>query len=594
MSEAILVKKQLFDHWLPMLASQVGGVAGIVVVVDEAIQGDWGDMICWPISATPIDGGLAKMAQEALVADNCLPRVVDHSGVGEENGLCCLACPLVWQGQRLGAVAVECHHVTDEGRIIVELEHGTTWLAALFGFAHAGPWSSFAALLEMVAASLEYDNLPAAATAVASLLAGRFGCELVSIGLSQGGGQKIIALSHSADFDSRTSLLVARRQAMVEAGDQQQCLVYPPLEDNNFVVGRAQERLAREDGIGAVCTVPMVDGGRIVGVILLERDEDRPFPQEEVEEIEQVVTLLGAVLKLRRENELWLPGKMMAAVRDFGGRLFGPRHPRFKALAVLLVMAVGLPLVLTGNLRVVGTAILEGEIQRAVIAPQDGFVGSSQARAGDVVRPGQLLATMDDRDFLLEEQKWASQCGQLRKEYRHALANHKQAQANIFKARIAQAQAQMALVEKELARARLVAPIAGLVIQGDLSQSIGAPVARGEVLFTVAPLAAYRLIMQIDERDIGLVRAGQRGDLLLAAAVDRPISFTIGRITPVSISAKGRNYFRVEGRLAAQPSFLRPGMEGVAKINCGQRSWFWLATHRLHDWFRVLLWRWLP
>ena len=53
--------------------------------------------------------------------------------------------------------------------------------------------------------------------------------------------------------------------------------------------------------------------------------------------------------------------------------------------------------------------------------------------------------------------------------------------------------------------------------RGDLSQSLGSPVERGEVLFEVAPLDDYRIIVEIDERDISMVSAGQLGTLTLAA-----------------------------------------------------------------------------
>jgi hypothetical protein len=37
---------------------------------------------------------------------------------------------------------------------------------------------------------------------------------------------------------------------------------------------------------------------------------------------------------------------------------------------------------------------------------------------------------------------------------------------------------------------------------------------------------------------------------------------------------------------------LRPGLQGVAKIDAGQRSLLWLAGHRLSDWLQLQLWRW--
>ena len=51
---------------------------------------------------------------------------------------------------------------------------------------------------------------------------------------------------------------------------------------------------------------------------------------------------------------------------------------------------------------------------------------------------------------------------------------------------------------------------------------------------------------------------------------------------------------RVEARLDRRDLKLRPGMEGVGKINAGEQSYAWIWTHRLSDWLRLQIWTWLP
>ena len=81
---------------------------------------------------------------------------------------------------------------------------------------------------------------------------------------------------------------------------------------------------------------------------------------------------------------------------------------------------------------------------------------------------------------------------------------------------VAQAEAQLTLVEEKLARTAIRAPFDGIVVTGDLSQMFGSPVERGKLLFEVAPLDAYRVILKVDERDIRDVAAGQRGTIVLS------------------------------------------------------------------------------
>ena len=70
---------------------------------------------------------------------------------------------------------------------------------------------------------------------------------------------------------------------------------------------------------------------------------------------------------------------------------------------------------------------------------------------------------------------------------------------------------------------------------------------------------------------------------------------TITRVTPVATAEDGRNYFRVEARLDAPSAVpLRPGMEGIGKIDVDRRRLVWIWTHEMIDWLRLKLWSWLP
>jgi hypothetical protein len=137
-----------------------------------------------------------------------------------------------------------------------------------------------------------------------------------------------------------------------------------------------------------------------------------------------------------------------------------------------------------------------------------------------------------------------------------------------------------------------VAPFDGVVIKGDLSQSLGAPVRRGDILLTVAPLDQYRLVIEVDERDIPAVKVGQPGRIALGALSDRALEFRVARVTPVATTREGRVFYEVEGALAEAPPTLRPGLQGVAKITAGERPLAWIWTHRALEWMQLTLWSW--
>jgi multidrug efflux pump subunit AcrA (membrane-fusion protein) len=165
---------------------------------------------------------------------------------------------------------------------------------------------------------------------------------------------------------------------------------------------------------------------------------------------------------------------------------------------------------------------------------------------------------------------------------------------SILRAQIEQASAELELVEEELGRTRVVAPFAGIVLEGDLDHSLGSPVEQGEVLFEIAPLDGYRIIVEVDGRDIADVAPGQSGRLALSALPGHTLPLVLERITPISTTKDGRTFFRAEAALAEPLESLRPGMEGVAKIDAGRRRLLWIWTHGLLDWLRLGAWSLLP
>jgi len=165
---------------------------------------------------------------------------------------------------------------------------------------------------------------------------------------------------------------------------------------------------------------------------------------------------------------------------------------------------------------------------------------------------------------------------------------------NVLGKKAQQAEAQIELLDEEIARTRITAPFDGIVVSGDLSQALGAPVDAGQVLFQVAPLDSYRVVLKVDESDIREMAVGQSGELVLTALPHETLPIKVSKITPVSVSEEGRNCFEVEAELGQAKSRLRPGMEGYGKIDIDRRRLIWIWTHRLVDWVRLRVWSWVP
>ncbi|TFY99281.1 HlyD family efflux transporter periplasmic adaptor subunit [Ramlibacter henchirensis] len=448
----------------------------------------------------------------------------------------------------------------------------------------AGPLATEPLLLGPLAAALSRAGLAESAAGFGAELCDLLGCARVAIGVLDDGVLRLAGSSHPAELQPGQPATAALLDAMQEALDQHQPVAWPPLEHHDLIT-LAHRQLA---AAGAACSVPLVDGTRVVGAMTLERTSGR-FAAVELPLLQDLSRLAAPVFELKRQLALPWHVRLVETVRE---RLAAPRQRRFAvggAIAfVLIALAVPLPW------RVSAPGRLEGSVQRAVVAASDGFLQQANVRPGDRVRAGQVLAELASQDLELERRRRESEVRQHEGALRAAQAGADRAQMVTFQAKAAEAQALLSLVEMQLQRARIEAPFDGIVIKGDLSQNLGAPVQRGDVLMVLAPNDSFRLILEVDEADIGSVKTGQTGRLALTAQPDRTLRFVTRRVVPIATTAEGRNYFEVEATLDEAVPELRPGLSGIGKVDVGWRPIAWLLAHRAVDWLRLAWWKVTP
>ena len=286
--------------------------------------------------------------------------------------------------------------------------------------------------------------------------------------------------------------------------------------------------------------------------------------------------------------------RLLRKARDVAALAVGPAHVPAKLACVALLAAVAFFAVFTITFRISGDARIEGQIQQSAVAPFAGYIAQASVRPGDRVRAGDLLAQLYDRDLRLEHHAWSSRREQYARELQRSLSEHKVAMANVYRAQMEEASAQIALIAQKIERTRIEAPFDAIVIEGDLTQTLGRAVQQGEAPYKLAPLDAYRIVIEVDERDIHFVANQQSGHVLLMAMPDKSLPFQVVKITPTTSSTKGRNAFRVEARLDEPFNALRPGMEGIAKVEAGSQLAIWIWSRRLLDWARLQIWAWWP
>lgn len=588
--------EEYFASWLAILCAQIEQVLGALLLTRSDAENTYVPGAIWP-DVTRDMAYLAPTAQRALTERHGVVETTPEEGARGRGAR--VAYPVEVAGNLHGAIVLDLAPRPER-----ELQHalrlihwGSAWLIDLFRQREFEERQSaidrLAIATELVATAVQEKRFKAAALAVANDVARRLGCERVSIGFDRGGECRVVAISHTAMFDAKSVLARRIADAMDETLDLGTVFVHPAPGDD-ALTGASHAALAREAGDAAIISTPLAAHGQDWGVLLLERSTGAAFDPGEQELVRTLGLLLGPVLDLKRDNERSIVRRAWDGSVDVTRALFGPQHPGWKLIGTLILILVVFLSVADGEHRVAAKTVVEGEVQRAAVAPFEGYIAESPVRAGDVVKAGDLLARLEDKDLQLERTRWAAEREQHLRKYRQALAIRDRPSMNILGAQVNQAEAQLQLIDEKLARARIIAPFDGVVVSGDLSQLLGTPVEQGKVLFEIAPLDAYRVILKVDERDMAYLAVEQKGELALSGIPGARLPFSVARITPVSTAEEGRNYFRVEARMEAATERLRPGMEGVGKISIGERRLIWIWTHTFIDWLRLAFWTWMP
>lgn len=446
--------------------------------------------------------------------------------------------------------------------------------------------------VNILARVLTEPDYPAAAMGLVTELATLFNCDRVSLGEYHNHHATLKYLSHSTQFGKKMNLVRAIEQAMDESIDQGRPLQFPQKEENASILTLAHKKLSELQGDASILSIPVYSGHNVAGAIVLETSPATPFTDEQVELCQSIITLISPSINDKRLNDRSLWRKTIDSGKTQLKRFTGPEYPGRKLAALTVVILSLFFTFATGTYRLSTQARIESSAQRAIVAPYDGYIESTHARAGDIVSTEDLLISLDDRDLRLEKLKWLSEQAKLNRQYQEALAFRDRAKINIINAQLQQAEAQLALVNSQLARAKLAAPFDGLVISGDLDQRLGSSVTKGEVLLSISELDQYRIKMLVQENRIADTQVGQNGTLHLSALPETPFDFTLSKITPLTEALDGSTYFIVEAELLSDTSLIQPGMEGIGKITIDERNLVGIWLRQTREWLQLKLWSW--
>ena len=194
------------------------------------------------------------------------------------------------------------------------------------------------------------------------------------------------------------------------------------------------------------------------------------------------------------------------------------------------------------------------------------------------------------------------------------LAGSRSEEIEAAKAGIARLETQRRYIEEQLDHTKVTSPVAGVVVtpSRELKELIGNVAKEGDLIAKVHELNTVELETPVSEKDIADVKLGQKVALKVRAYPEQTfygIVTSIGAAVQsgatTQTSASGTSTSPAPGaastsartvlvttRIANENRLLKPGMTGMVKIFCGDRSILDLVTRRLARTIKVEFWSW--
>ncbi len=449
--------------------------------------------------------------------------------------------------------------------------------------------SGFANTLDLLSVLRGRRKFMEAALTLCNELAARHSCHQVALGWLNGRYVVLKALSHRENFDRKMDAAQRIEAAMEEALDQDDEIVWPHADSR--AVTHDHQKCAEFTGAKNMVTIPLREGGRLIGAVWLER-ESPAFESAELQTFRVELDQVAEPMAQLKRRDRWWGARWKGEIEEALQRHWNLSHPWLKLAGVLTTLALIFVFTIPLPYRVEAPFLVRPAKQALLGAPFDGYLATAAIEAGDRVQAGQVLFTLDDATWQMQLAALEADVARFRAEAEQARGQNRMAEMRIAQAQGAQSAAQLEIVRQNLADATARAPFDGIIVEdAELGQRIGAAVARGDVLLRVAQADSLYAELDVPEFAVDDVEEGAGGELAFATRPEDSFPIRVDRVEPSAVAKEAGGVFPARASLVGEtPEWMRPGMTGLAKIDAGKRTAWWQFTNRLVDWLRMKLW----
>jgi hypothetical protein len=330
------------------------------------------------------------------------------------------------------------------------------------------------------------------------------------------------------------------------------------------------------------------------GVVGIESAKDESFSQTDLTFLKFVTTQAALAL----ENALLFQGiplsgtwlKLRKATNRFG---LMPRAKRVIIVAIVSCLILA-PFVVPVENKISGKCAIQPMHRYYARSKTDGILKSFLVREGNKVAQGSVVALLDDDPYQKKLVEASSRRNVLNADAMRYFGLKQYAEYEIASLKLKEADAEIAFLNSELDKTRIMAEGSGVIITPEprFLERIGKPVAKGEELIEIGELDRLKLEVAVEEKDIKFIQVGQDIRFLLNSLPEKSFAVKVNKIREKAEAKEAQNNFIIEADLNGLQGPFKPGMEGMARIYTGKASLGKVYFRDMIDWFTMKIFDW--
>jgi multidrug resistance efflux pump len=430
-----------------------------------------------------------------------------------------------------------------------------------------------------------------AALSLCNELASRWSCSRVSFGIFNGRNVKFKALSNSEKFNKKMSIIQNLVSVMEESVDQNMEIVYPQQGAGVYVCRQAQ-RFSGKYGPLSLLSVPFRYNGKIFGVITLEREEKRPFNNNDIQLLRLIGDLFAPQFFHLKLKDRFFYIKMADGIKQIFSFIIGAKHTWLK---LIILLATGSVIWLSQYkvmYKAESTFLFKAEKARIIAAPFSGKISKMFVENGDNVAEEMPLFQLDTTELDLKLKKLQAEKIHLLKKITIAMREYKPAEEQIARAEIKAVEAESNLIRHSINQSIVKATMTGSVVGSDLKKMQFSVVQFGKTIMNLVKTDNLQPLLYIPDDQIIDIKPGQTGELAATGYPDKKIRFRVLTVEKKAVILAQKNVFKAKAEIIDKENlnWIRAGMEGVALVDIEPRLMIWVYTRKAVNWVRMYFW----